>query len=66
MTPQQEGQLLERVERLTDAVNANTAKLQEIEQRLAYGKGFLAAMLLVAGSVGALVAALVPNLKWFK
>ena len=54
------------MERLTDAVNANTAKLQEIEQRLAYGKGFLAAMLLVAGSVGALVAALVPNLKWFK
>lgn len=56
MTDRETGQILERVDHLTNAVEALTKEMAAMREAHAYGKGALAALLVVSGAVGAAVS----------
>lgn len=63
MDERETGQMIERVDQLTKAVEALTAEMKSMREAHAYGKGILAGLLLVAGTIGAGVAHVI---EWAK
>ena len=62
MTDRETGQILERVDHLTHAVEALTTEMLKMRETQAYGKGVLAGLLFLAGVIGASVEPLVKVL----
>lgn len=56
MTERETGQIMAQVEALTNAVENLTKEMRSLRETHAYGKGVLAALLFVAGSLGAALA----------
>lgn len=63
MTEREAGQLFERVDHLTTAVENLTIEMRKLHDAQTYGKGMLAGLLMVSGAVG---AALVHAAEWLK
>lgn len=63
MNERETGRILEQVDHLTQAVEALTKEMREMREQHAYGSGVLAALLFIAGSLGAAVA-LVVKVIW--